>query len=86
MGAVPAARPPARPPARLPACLPGLPACLGRRWPASWRLARAPQVPLAELAEAGEVRVRAWDDTMNTQPDRRVRGLAQGSAWGQRPR
>ena len=28
------------------------------------------QVPLAQLAETEEVRVRAWDDTMNTQPER----------------
>lgn len=28
------------------------------------------QVPLAQLAETEEVQVRAWDDTMNTQPER----------------
>lgn len=28
------------------------------------------QVPLAQLEETEEVRVRAWDDTLNTQPER----------------
>lgn len=31
---------------------------------------RRSQVPLAQLAGTEEVRVRAWDDTMNTQPER----------------
>ena len=39
----------------VPACLP--PTC-------------CPQVPLSQLAGTEEVRVRAWDDTMNTQPER----------------
>jgi len=28
------------------------------------------QVPVEELAGAQEVRVRAWDETMNTQPEK----------------
>ncbi|KAI7840931.1 hypothetical protein COHA_005362 [Chlorella ohadii] len=42
----------------------------GTSWHQAHIAEREPGVPLAQLAGTEEVRVRAWDDTMNTQPER----------------
>eukprot|EP00887_Chlorella_sp_A99_P001111 scaffold14.g1111.t1 len=42
----------------------------GDNWRQTHITEREPGVPVSHLAQAEEVRVRAWDDTMNTQPER----------------